>query len=323
MYTGIDLGSRYIRAVELDARGEKINLLRAAFTPTPEGAMEVGRIRDIDRLAIALDRFLSSEQFVADKVAMSVFNPLVLVRKTRLPIMPEGQVKRTLILEVKSLLPLPIEDATIEYQVLSTVQDELPKMDIVFAIVPTVMIEERISLAEKLGLDLVALDVEPFALQRAIVDIYPERQNENISILHTGGSYSTMLIVEKGDFSLARALPAVRERQEEDREKLMREVRRFLDFFYAQQKEGEEKREGGIVDRLIVSGSRQDIAEFADFLGKALGMPCEVASLDEAIFDGRSNETALSRLTSSFPLLAVAFGLAVREKFAILAGVVE
>jgi type IV pilus assembly protein PilM len=322
MYTGIDLGSRYIRAVELDARGEKINLLRAALAPTPEGAMEEGRIRDLDRLAIALDKLLSAEQFVADRVAMSLFNPLVLVRRTRIPVMPEGQLKRTLLWEAKSLISFPPEEATIEYQIVSPPEGEPPQVDIIFAVVPTAMIEERVALAERLRLELTALDVEPFAIQRALVDISEERRNENVVVLHTGGSYSTMLIVEKGVFSLTRALPASKERREEDRDRLMREVRRFLDFYQTQlQQQGGSR--GEIVNRLIVSGSRQDIAEFADYLGKSLGIPCEVASIEREQFDARSKETALNNLLSSFPLFVVAFGLALRERIAILEGVVE
>jgi Tfp pilus assembly PilM family ATPase len=321
MYTGIDLGSRYIRAVELDARGEKINLLRAALAPTPEGAMEEGRIRDLDRLAIALDKLLSAEQFVADRVAMSIFNPLVLVRRTRIPVMPEGQLKRTLLWEAKSLISFPPEDATIEYQVVSSPQGEPPQVDIIFAVVPTAMIEERVALAERLRLELTALDVEPFAIQRALVDISEEKRKDNLGILHTGGSYSTMLIIEKGEFILTRALPATRERKEEERDRLMREVRRFLDFYRAQYKG--ETGGGEVVNRLIVSGSRQDIAEFADYLGKSLGIPCEVASIEREQFDARSKETALNNLLSSFPLFVVAFGLALRERIAILEGVVE
>jgi Tfp pilus assembly PilM family ATPase len=252
---------------------------------------------------------------------MSIFNPLVLVRKTRIPVMPEGQLKRTLLWEAKSLISFPPEEATIEYQAISPPEGEPPQMDVIFVVAPTAMIEERIALAKRLGLELVALDIEPFAIQRALVDISEEKRKDNLGILHTGGSYSTMLIVEKGEFSLTRALPATKERREEDRDRLMREVRRFLDFYHAQYKE--ETGEGEVVNRLIVSGSRQDIAEFSDYLGKSLGIPCEVAFLDKAIFDGRSNETALDTLTSSFPLLAVAFGLALREKFASLAGVVE
>ena len=321
MYTGIDLGSRYIRAVELDARGEKINLLRAAIASTPEGAVEEGRIRDLDRVAIALDKLLSSEQFTADRVAMSLFNPLVLVRKTRIPVMPDGQLKRTLLWEAKSLISFPSEEATIEYQVVSPPAGEPLQVDVIFVVVPTAMIEERIALAERLRLELAALDVEPFAIQRALVDISEERRKENLGILHTGGSYSTMLIVEKGEFSLTRALPATKERKEEDRDRLMREVRRFLDFYRAQYRE--ESGEGEVVNRLIVSGSRQDIVEFTDYLGKALGILCEVASIEREQFDGRSREVALNNLISSFPLFVVAFGLALREKMAMLEGVIE
>ncbi|MBC7329867.1 pilus assembly protein PilM [bacterium] len=321
MYTGIDLGSRYIRAVELDARGEKINLLRAAIAPTPEGAIEEGRIRDLDKLAVALDKLLSAEQFVADRIAMSVFNPLVLVRRTRIPLMPEGQLKRTLLWEAKSLISFPPEDATIEYQVISPPEGEQQQVDVIFAVVPTAMIEERVILAERLRLELTALDVEPFAIQRALVDISEVRRGENLAILHTGGSYSTMLIVEKGKFTLTRALPATKERKEEDRDRLMREVRRFLDFYRAQY--GEESGGGEVVNRLIVSGSRQDLAEFSEYLGKSLGIPCEVASIEREQFDARSKETALNNLLSSYPLFVVAFGLAMRERIAILEGVAE
>ncbi|MBC7326707.1 pilus assembly protein PilM [bacterium] len=322
MYTGIDIGSRYIRAVEVDARGEKVTLLRASFTSTPEGSIEEGRIKYLDKLAIALDNFLKNGHFVAEKVAMSIFNPLVLVRKTRIPSMPDGQIKRTLLWEAKSLLAFPIEEATLEYQVLSTIAGEPPQIDVIFVIVPASMVEERVNLAEKLGLELVALDIEPFALQRALIDFSPTRKTETLGLLHTGGSYSTMVIVEKGEFALTRALPATKERKEEDRERLMREVRRFLDFYRAQYREEHEIKENTVA-RLLISGSRQDIGDFAEFLSKSIGITCEVASPDKELLSERSNESALDTLFSSFPLLVVAYGLALREKAAILEGVIE
>lgn len=322
MYTGIDLGSRFIRAVELDARGEKVNLLRASISPTPEGAMEEGRIRDMEKMAIALDKLLSDGHFSAEKVAMSVFNPLMLLRKTRLPVIPDAQIRRTLLWEGKSLVPFPIEQASVEYQILSIIEGQQPQMEVIFTIAPTSIIEERALLAERLGLELVALDVEPLALQRALIDFSPPRKMETIGILHTGGSYSTMLIVEKGEFALARALPASKERREEDIERLSREVRRFLDFYRAQYEEQGMRREG-TVDRLVVSGSRSKIEELREFLEKGLAIPCEVASPDRELLSERSNESALNTLFSSFPLLVLAFGLALREKSAILEGVVE
>lgn len=322
MYTGIDLGTRFIRAVELDARGEKVNLLRVAIAPTPEGAMEEGRIRDLDRIAAALDRLLSRGHFVAEKIAMSVFNPLVVVRKTRLPILPEGQIARALLWEAKSLVSFPIEEMSLEYQVISITRGEPPQMDVIFVLVPSAMVEERAKLAERIGLELVAVDVEPFALQRALVDFSPQRRGETIGILHLNSSYSTMLIVERGEFALARALPTTKEKQEEDRDRMLMEVRRFLDFYRTQYREGE-KEEGDMPVRLIVSGSREDIGEFPEFLRQRLGIACEVASPDKELLSERSNESALHTLLTSFPLFIVAFGLALREKSAILEGVVE
>ncbi len=318
MYTGIDLGSRFIRAVELDARGDKVNLLRASICPTPEEAMGEGRIRDMDKVAIALDSLLRDEHFVGEKVVMSVFNPLVLVRKTKLPVMSDGQIRKTLFWEAKSLASLPIEETSLEYQVVSMVEGQPPQMDLIFTVVPTAMIEERVLLAEKLGLELVALDVEPFAIQRALVDFSPRRKSETIGILHTGGSYSTMLILERGEFALARALPSTKEGREEDRDRVAREVRRFFDFYRAQYRE-----EGGAVEGLIVSGSRKDISGFVQFLEQNLAIPCEVASPDKELLSERSNESALNALISSFPLFVVAYGLALRERAAILEGVVE
>lgn len=322
MYTGIDLGSRYIRVVEADARGEKVNLVRANVSPTPEGAMEEGRIMDMDKIAGAVDKVLREGHFVAEKVAMSVFNPHFLVRKTKLPLMADGQIRRTLLWEGKSLVSFPIEQASLEYQVTSIIYGEQPQMDVIFTIVPSSIIEERVLLAERLGIELVALDVEPFALQRALIEFSPPRKTETIGILHTGGSYSTMLVVEKGEFALTRALPASKERREEDRERLLREVRRFLDFYRAQYEGGSGGSEG-MVNRVIVSGSRANIEDFTKFLETGLGIPCEVATPDKELLSERSNESALNTLFSSFPLLVVAFGLALRERSAMLEGVLE
>lgn len=313
MLIGLDLEERFIRAVEVDSRGDRIHLLRVGSIPAPEGSIAQGRIKDEEGIARAVERLLTGERFIGSRIAMSLFSPLVPVRKITLPFLPDPQIRRTLLWEAKSAVSFPLEDAELEYSILKTTGETTPQMEVVYTVVPSVMVEERVRLAERLGLDLIAVDLEPFALQRALVDFSPQKRGENIAILHTKSSYSTMMVVEEGVFALVRAVPISREGREETGERLAREMRRFLDFHL---------QEGGkVVDKLLLSGDREDLPEVADFLGANLALPCEVASLERDELEG--DEEIISKLRSDFPLFALAYGTALWEIVAIREGIRE
>ncbi len=307
----MDLEERFIRAVEVNGRGDRIHLLRVGSIPAPEGSLEQGRIKDEDGVARAVERLLTGERFLGSRIAMSLFSPLILVRKITLPLLPDSQIRRTLLWEAKSAVSFPLGDVELEYSVLRTTGEATPQMEVVYTVVPSAMVEERVKLAEILGLDLVAVDLEPFALQRALVDFSPQREGENIAILHTKSSYATMMVVERGMFALVRAVPISREGREETEERLVREMRRFLDFHI---------QEGGkVVDKVLLSGGGEDLAEVADFLGRHLALPCEVTSLERDEVEG--DEEVISKLRSDFPLLALAYGTALWEIAAMREGI--
>lgn len=208
---GIDIGSRFIKAVQAEPIGaDRWRIVRAAIAPTPADAVKDGIVVEREITAAALRELLRTANLggVTGAVA-AVAGSSVIVRHVKLPKIAEAALRKSIRFEASKYISSSVEDSCIEFEILGPSAGEPDKMDVTLVAAPNEMINSRTATLELAGLEPVAIDIEAFALQRALLDVSPTRPGEGtaVALLDVGAVSTDVTIVSDGYFALTRNIP--------------------------------------------------------------------------------------------------------------------
>lgn len=310
---GVDLGKRTLKVVAVRG-GKRSQLAHAAIHPIPQGAIDGGVILDppavIDTLRAALDH----AKIRRGRTVLGMGGRNVVVRHLKFPPMPEDELKSAVRWEAERHLPLRIEEAVLDAQVLREVtEDGQRRLEVLMAAVPERDALLYHQIATEAGLDVVAIEATSVALARilgegggttAVVDVGPDITE---IVIVSGRLPLVCRSVPIGDEGLSRSGAGQEVRAEAEPgappplEDLLTGLNQSIDYFEAQVR--------GKIDRVVLTGDGALTPEIAPLIAGAVTMPVEVGnplsrfSVAPGVLHDVGSETAP---------LAVATGLALR-----------
>ncbi|MFB3737406.1 MAG: type IV pilus assembly protein PilM [Candidatus Velamenicoccus archaeovorus] len=165
---GVDVGSTAVRAAEVTVGGSP-SVVRAAQVPLPGGAVENGEVRQPDVVAGALRELWGRSGIKAKQVHLGVGNQRVVVREIALPWLPEKELRASLGFQVQEFIPMSVEEAVLDYDPLGEMEQEGRRMvRILLVAAQKVMVGAVVAAAQAAKLEPVGIDLNPFALVRAV-----------------------------------------------------------------------------------------------------------------------------------------------------------
>jgi type IV pilus assembly protein PilM len=114
----LDIGTYAVRAVELTVGGGEPVLERFAQVVLPPGAVEHGEVMDAAAVATSVRRLWSEGGLRSKRVVVGVANQRVIVRQAEFPVMSEEDFRAALQFEAQELIPMPVDEATLDFQIL-------------------------------------------------------------------------------------------------------------------------------------------------------------------------------------------------------------
>src|SRR4051794_27000585 len=112
---GLDIGTSGVRAAELSLGKHGATLERFGQVALPPGAVRDGEVIDSDAVAEAIKHLWRSVKFSSKKVVLGVANQKVVVRQVDLPWLPLDELKSSLAYQVQDFIPMPIENAILDF----------------------------------------------------------------------------------------------------------------------------------------------------------------------------------------------------------------
>ncbi|TML41738.1 MAG: type IV pilus assembly protein PilM [Actinobacteria bacterium] len=166
---GLDIGTFAVRAVELSI-DDVPKLVRFGQVALPRGVVRDGEVVDPASVSAAIRRLWSEAGFRSKRVVLGVANQRVIVRQAEMPAMSEEELSAALRFEAQELIPIPIDDAILDFQVLEHLQggDNGDRVRILLAAAQQDMIRTHVRAVDDAGLRVAMVDVIPFALVRAL-----------------------------------------------------------------------------------------------------------------------------------------------------------
>ena len=209
---GLDVGSTAVRAAEV-AAGDPPALLRAAQVPLPEGAVENGEVRNPTAVSQAIRDLWQRGGIKAKQVTMGVANQRVVVREVTVPALPAKELRQSLAFQVQDLIPIPVEDAVLDYDVLDELEQEGARMvRLLVVAAQREMLNRLVECAQEAKLDPVGIDLVPFALIRSVGQEDGLGLNEaeagGEAIVDIGADVTNICVHERGVARFVRILPS-------------------------------------------------------------------------------------------------------------------
>jgi type IV pilus assembly protein PilM len=146
-------------------------LLQVARQPLNPGIVVAGELRDPDELAVALKDFFAKHKLPKRGVRLGIANNRIGVRTLEIPgTGDDKQLDNAIRFRAQEALPIPIDEAVLDYHVLGETTNEEGELvkRILLVVAYREQIDRYVDACRKAGLALVGIDLEAFALLRVL-----------------------------------------------------------------------------------------------------------------------------------------------------------
>ncbi len=336
---GLDIGSAQIKLIQFKNKRGRICLHQYGIFPLPQGAVEGGRIADPLLLAVRLRQYLRRRGLHKNRVNLCIGGLSVVHRQVLLPAMTAREIPQAIRWEAEKHVMFPLDEAVVDYSCIGErVVDGKTVAEIVLVATPKKVVNSYIELVTRVGLYPEVIEIEPFALHRAIRRTAALTENsfhDNLLILDIGGESSNLLVLERGRYSFSRVLNIgvyhflhrVVETAEVDLEKarcivfgarpfemeavlevaddLSRQIQRSLEYYALEMWHQEQE-----FERIIICGGGAFIPGLGAFLGHELKVEPKMYSFLNGVECG--DRFLKEDLQQNGNMLQIACGLALR-----------
>jgi type IV pilus assembly protein PilM len=341
---GLDIGSTAVRAVELTG-GDPPTVLRAAQVPLPAGAVENGEVREPEAVTEALRELWERGGFKNRRVWMGVGNQRVVVREIALPFLPEKELRASLGFQVQEFIPMPVDEAVLDYDPLGEFeQDGRQMLRVLLVAAQRVMVDALVNAAIGAKLEPIGLDLVPFAMVRAVgtsdagMDL---EETGDEAVIDIGAHVTNIVVHARGSTRFVRILPSggrdittaiarglgvedeVAEQlkrgetvemenppsAEDVREIAMQRAQSFVDEVRSSLEFYTAQAQGARIARVLVAGGGSKLNGFLDLLRQRIPVQVDQGR----VFEHVQSQLSLSpeAVAEAEPVLTVAVGLAI------------
>jgi len=169
---GLKIGASQIAAATI-VNGAEPELVQVAREPLDAGIVVGGELRDPEALAVALREFFRKHGLPKRGVRLGIANNRIGVRTFDVAgIEDPKQLTNAIRFRAQEVLPIPIEEAVLDYHVLSESRDEAGVLTrrVLLVVAYRELVDRYVSACQKAGVQIVGIDLEAFALLRALAE---------------------------------------------------------------------------------------------------------------------------------------------------------
>lgn len=153
----VEVGLIYTKVCETSYRKKNTKVYRAFIFDTPENTIEDGYIRDKQNFADELKRQLTTHRMKNKNIVFTIASNKILSREVVIPAVKEKRIMDIVKAEANEYFPMDITEHILTYTLLSEMPETKQLRILVFA-APMTLVKNYYSLAEMMGLSIVALD---------------------------------------------------------------------------------------------------------------------------------------------------------------------
>jgi type IV pilus assembly protein PilM len=338
---GVDISSTAVKLLQLSEAGGRYRVEHYAVEPLPPNAVVEKNIVEVEAVGEAIRRALARSGAKVKHAAAAVAGSAVITRIIPMSAdLSEDDLEGQIQVEANQYIPYPIEEVSLDFEVVGPVRDNPEMNNILLAASRTENVDMRIAALDLGGLTARVIDVEAFAMENAfamVADQLAVSRDALVAVVDIGATMTTLAVLknqrtiysreqvfggkqltdeimrryglsyeEAGRAKRKGGLPESYEMEalEPFKESLVQQVSRLLQFFFAGS-------EYSRVDQVVLAGGCASIDGITEILEQQLGVPCVVANPLARM--SLSSKVQAQTLAQDAPALMIAVGLAMRS----------
>jgi type IV pilus assembly protein PilM len=336
MSVGLDIGSKTVKIVELSKDRSKWNLRSSGIVGysgvPPE---KVKDDKELAPLAGVIKKLHKEAKISTKEVTIALPETQVYTRPIKFPLLTDSEIASAVRWEAEQYIPIPLEEAIVQHQVLERKEDVTPAEVLVLLVAaPRNVVEKYQRLVELSGLTLIAAETELVALTRSLAP-----KEETVLIADFGARSTNLAIAKNGKLSFSRSIATggdaftraiaqglgIDRQQAEEYKRIYGlsskhlegkvkgaldtifrlvadEMRKAIQFYQSEE-------QGDSPNFLILSGGAAGMPDSVSVLTKLLGLEVAIGNPFRNIVVDQEAAKSLSGYT---PLYSISVGLALR-----------
>ena len=212
---GLDVGSGFVKLVEVDHSGDQPEVVRVSMRPLTPDAIVEGEIMDPGLVADTIRGLWEESGARSRDVVTAVGGHDVIVKKITMDRMKEADAREVIRWEAEQHVPFDIKSVVLDFQILDPEADGL-QMEVLLVAAKRDLVDNTVSLIQEATLFPVLIDVDAFALHNALERNHPEAMTGVVALVNVGHEMTSVNIMEDGVPTLTRDIPFGTRRIRED-----------------------------------------------------------------------------------------------------------
>ncbi|MDX1646258.1 MAG: type IV pilus assembly protein PilM [Longimicrobiales bacterium] len=203
---GLDIGSGFVKAVEVDHSGDQPEVSRVAMRPLLPDAIVEGEIMDYGLVSDAVMGLFEDMGIKKPEVVTAVGGHDVIIKKIQMDRMKEADARDMIRWEAEQHVPFDIKSVELDFQILDPEGDGV-QMEVLLVAAKRELIDNKVGLLQDAGVEPVIIDVDAFALHNAFEHNYPDHLYGIVALVNIGHETTNVSILEDGVPILTREIP--------------------------------------------------------------------------------------------------------------------
>jgi type IV pilus assembly protein PilM len=203
---GLDIGSGFVKVVEVDHSGDQPEVTRVAMRPLLPDAIVEGEIMDYGLVSDTVQGLFQGMGMKGADVVTAVGGHDVIIKKIEMDRMKETDAREVIRWEAEQHVPFDIKSVELDFQILNP-HDEGLQMEVLLVAAKRELVDNKVGLLQDAGVNPVVIDVDAFALHNAFEHNYPDAMQGIIALVNVGHETTNVNILENGVPILTRDIP--------------------------------------------------------------------------------------------------------------------
>jgi type IV pilus assembly protein PilM len=332
---GLDIGSGFVKVVEVDHSGAQPEVSRVAMRALLPDAIVEGEIMDYGLVSETVRGLFQDLGIKNAEVVTAIGGHDVIIKKIQMDRMKESDAREVIRWEAEQHVPFDIKSVELDFQILNP-HEEGMQMEVLLVAAKRELVDNKVGLLQDAGVNPVIIDVDAFALHNAFEHNYPEAQEGIIALVNVGHETTNVNILEDGIPILTRDIPFGSRRIREDLQRergltaeqaedvvqareTVEDLERFVDASADEIAVGIERasaflmtrEDGETLGKIFLSGGGARVPGMVESLGRRMNVETRLVNPFERVpvRPGAAGEVSIEEAA---PMLLLPLGLALR-----------
>lgn len=197
---GIDIGTRFIKLLKIKTVGNEYLIELIAYIPVPDGIVSSGEIKDKSLIARLIHDALADANIDSKNVAICIPRSIAIVKNITVDNrLTSDEIESKVWIEVNRLFPNLIGNIYLDYSVLGPVAKDSHQLELLLVACRKEQLDPYLSVMRKAKLNTKIVDVNSYALERALALIAKQAPElKTIALLNISFSWIDLIVIHEG-----------------------------------------------------------------------------------------------------------------------------